>query len=1111
MSQSGDISVKIDEDDKIDIEQNIIKNDDKPQNDKPHNGKPITMIEISPNETYLVTFSEEDKSFIGWNVVYVKDMDEFQLKPDDYHHIIDHEIDVRKICVSDDKKLAYIYRKDNKENSIIEVINMKNYGQKIELDFAPFYFNSQYCCFNLKNEFILNGNNLQRIYYVDPKNIILTYSTQTKNNKWKCKGIYDIPNGYEVISISKDDKLYLLFSNTYIHEWDLLTEKSIRIFGNKEKIKLKDVRISSNNKYICLKIKDKIIIYSIELEIPIITLDVNKVLIELDINIEKNPKTKTLEIQQETEKEIGTPGDTKEQIKVQNFNYIDFYTSCKICSSIMLDYWKKNDQNFILNGYFWKIKLSKIFISVKTQEHLNVDLFNLYINEMNEFLQGQKDDIDGHTTFIKGNNSIKWKIMAIENFKIKIEVFKKSDEMDDEWKLVKTRIDEFKLKGNERFYLYEKKLFKNNDILIISNKEIIDNKESLLKYGVEVLSFAINKHNLELIDRVYKKCVYYFQEDFQNNKTYLSIITSTIPLFNEYYREYILKYSLETCMIIDSHSYNITHQNNSLHLYSQNLQITNLTSSILWLKYVDLYQKPSNPFVISDGYMSELVSFPLIGTCQFILEYVSTPTPTPTITFMSPYVKYVNYPKNYSWISELVRPQSSPFVKSINGDIYKTWNGEALINFKWNTYGKYYYTIIWISFMALLGCFTFAATIPQKYIEEDTRKQLFIASIILGSIHLSFEIRQFIYGPINWIKDYWNIFDIIAYLLPMYTSIYWLRTNDMDRIIPLLSFSCLFLDVKFLLFFRAFERFGVYFAIMISVAEQIIYFLVLLFIIIISFAHAFFILLLPRFEFSLDQRTNNNDPNNPWNLAPAYSKILDDGTMDPNQYIIQPPNENTNMFTNFGTALFATYKFLTGDSGALSNWPYIKNPSLVILIVLFSLLIVVYLMNLLIGLLNMAIDKDNDRVSYIIQKAKILAEIELFYLLPNQRRWEAWFPEVMWYYANTDETREEIKRLMNKNLWKTNDFPEMKKALLEELKINNEDKNTAVSQQELNELKIALLKELKTNKDDTQQELNKLKLDLLKELKNDDNYQDKGLKNDDDDDVDVDLGINLFS
>ncbi|RIA80178.1 hypothetical protein C1645_839167 [Glomus cerebriforme] len=111
--------------------------------------------------------------------------------------------------------------------------------------------------------------------------------------------------------------------------------------------------------------------------------------------------------------------------------------------------------------------------------------------------------------------------------------------------------------------------------------------------------------------------------------------------------------------------------------------------------------------------------------------------------------------------------------------------------------------------MALFECFTAAATISQQYIYEDTRNQLFIASIILGFIHLSFEILQFIYDPIKWFKTIGLCLSIWA----------------------------------------------------------------------ICFVHAFYILLFPRTELSLEQRTNNNDPNNPWNLAYSYSKILDDGTM----------------------------------------------------------------------------------------------------------------------------------------------------------------------------------------------------------------------------------------
>src|SRR5436190_22978134 len=99
----------------------------------------------------------------------------------------------------------------------------------------------------------------------------------------------------------------------------------------------------------------------------------------------------------------------------------------------------------------------------------------------------------------------------------------------------------------------------------------------------------------------------------------------------------------------------------------------------------------------------------------------------------------------------------------------------------------------------------------------------------------------------------------------MYTSIYWLQTSY--RNIRLLSFSCLFLDIKFLLFFRAFESFGVYFAIIISVGKQIVSFMVVLLIIVMSFGHAFYTLLSPKSDYSLQEYTSNDDPNNPWNLA----------------------------------------------------------------------------------------------------------------------------------------------------------------------------------------------------------------------------------------------------
>jgi len=103
--------------------------------------------------------------------------------------------------------------------------------------------------------------------------------------------------------------------------------------------------------------------------------------------------------------------------------------------------------------------------------------------------------------------------------------------------------------------------------------------------------------------------------------------------------------------------------------------------------------------------------------------------------------------------------------------------------------------------------------------------------------------------------------------------------------------------LKFLLFFRVFESFGVYFAIIISVAKQIVYFLLVLLIILISFAHAFYILL------------SSDDP---WKIT-TYNR-----ENDTNPSIVEAPDENTDMFKDYGTALFAMYLFLTGMFKILS-------------------------------------------------------------------------------------------------------------------------------------------------------------------------------------------------
>ncbi|CAB4397967.1 unnamed protein product [Rhizophagus irregularis] len=126
----------------------------------------------------------------------------------------------------------------------------------------------------------------------------------------------------------------------------------------------------------------------------------------------------------------------------------------------------------------------------------------------------------------------------------------------------------------------------------------------------------------------------------------------------------------------------------------------------------------------------------------------------------------------------------------------------------------------------------------------------------------------------------------------------------------------------------------------------------------------------------------NNDL---WNIATKYNFINSDGTINNTTTIIQDPDLNTNLFNWFFTFLLAVYNLLTGNSGSLLLFTYREHPTITILLVTFTFFTVIYLMNLFIGLLNLAIDVYNKEEEFLLQKAQIIIEIELFYMLPFQK------------------------------------------------------------------------------------------------------------------------------
>ncbi|CAB5360408.1 unnamed protein product [Rhizophagus irregularis] len=255
-------------------------------------------------------------------------------------------------------------------------------------------------------------------------------------------------------------------------------------------------------------------------------------------------------------------------------------------------------------------------------------------------------------------------------------------------------------------------------------------------------------------------------------------------------------------------------------------------------------------------------------------------------------------PKSNSiWNEFLYKSKSILFCNIDSNHFYNWWNFAAIIDFKWETFGRVYYYLIWLFYTIFYVCYSLASTLE---LSDFYFKLLLIISIIFGSTFLIFEIRRILWNYKIYFNNVWNLF-------------------------------------------------------------------------VLGYAQAFFIVL--------------------------KSNITNDGS--------------DNLFNWFPTSLLAVYKLITGDSGSLSSFTYREYPTMTVLLVTFTFFTVIYLMNLFIGLLNLAIGDYNKKEEYLLQKAKIIMEIELFYMLPWQRNNKKWFPNWIYYDLPVTEARKLINAIDN--------------------------------------------------------------------------------------------------
>ncbi|CAI2197065.1 9116_t:CDS:2, partial [Funneliformis geosporum] len=436
--------------------------------------------------------------------------------------------------------------------------------------------------------------------------------------------------------------------------------------------------------------------------------------IEIKLDLDINSLSEELKIYEDVENWMAYFGSEKveEESIIDHFEYVNpFIPNIKVDLTDFFSYLSKQSKSKNI-----KVKVDTrneiigLCVYKKCDDELDWNLVAEYFQK----IKYEKEDLAINEVEIFENNDI----AILTN--IGIFIFKLKD-------------DEISLKYFHYIHYPKENVIKN--ILGISesydDKKILkgwvsylnSDKMGFLKNGSELLKLAIHVHDLKLISDIHKKCLNYFKQDLENNKNFLSIFTMSMPLLKKYYPEYLTRYTLDTNMIIDSLDYKVEQMD---HIYicpfSMNIEVINLTRSIWWTKYTE---KLRNSFYIMAIQTIIMIhTFPITFSIFLILDhfyiinhiyydgfthlYYSlvkskfSKGSKLSITFMIPYIKFASYPQYYSWWSELIIPQPSPFVESISKDIYKSLNGEALINFKWNSYGKYYYAIIWMGFIALL-------------------------------------------------------------------------------------------------------------------------------------------------------------------------------------------------------------------------------------------------------------------------------------------------------------------------------------------------------------------------------------------------------------------------
>jgi hypothetical protein len=281
------------------------------------------------------------------------------------------------------------------------------------------------------------------------------------------------------------------------------------------------------------------------------------------------------------------------------------------------------------------------------------------------------------------------------------------------------------------------------------------------KFGTEMLKIAIEGRCNDVFQQIIKS-----NQDYSEN--YMTIISLNIPKLCDNYPDYIIKYISCTSIMLSPYCLKIGNSKNTS-LYS----------------YTDIYIKESN---MENNYFK-----PIFAAYKRLIRYLSIKEEIQIVSFIVPFPQICVYqdnsknndhknhetvknhdikskiikilkiimmmPKSNSiWNEFLYKQKSILFCNIDSNRFYNWWNFAAIIDFKWKTFGRVYYYLIWLFYTIFYVCYSLASILEQMPIPDFYFKLLFIISIIFGSIFLIFEFRYCLWNYEYYFKDIWNLF-----------------------------------------------------------------------------------------------------------------------------------------------------------------------------------------------------------------------------------------------------------------------------------------------------------------------------------------------------------------